>query len=177
MTATRGATRTEPTRPDLGAPAKDVVYIGKAERAARVRDEAGWRDTLDPYDVSTSGFIRLVRRNHATNHRIAVGPRPDRNDGFDPATALAVADGWEETRVIIALRDRLTQGPEWSIADIEYVLIRIAVRLGVPIGNAQGRVAVGRPHRLPTRHSRRHGGQLHRTRCVTHTNRPRPERR
>ena len=122
------------TKPD-GTPG-DVVYIGKSESGSRVANEATW-STQDPHSATKvyGGFTSIVRRNRAVPVPITVEPVPGRRDGFDPTTLLSAIDGLEGD-YYDRLRERVESGPEWSILEIETILIRLAVRCGAPIANS-----------------------------------------
>lgn len=124
------------TKPD-GEP-DDVVYIGKSESAARVSNETRW-SVLDPHSAEEvyGGFANIIRRNRAVSIPIAVDPVPGRGDGFDPTTLLETINGLEGA-YYERLRERALSEDEWTIPDIETVLIRLAVRCGVPIANSAG---------------------------------------
>ena len=120
-----------------GAPG-DVVYIGKSESTDRVSNETRW-SALDPHSAEEvyGGFANITRRNRAVSIPIAVEPVPGRKDGFDPATLLETINGLEGA-YYDRLRERARSEDEWTIPDIETVLIRLAVRCGVPIANSAG---------------------------------------
>lgn len=124
------------TKPD-GSPG-DVVYIGKSESTSRVSDEARW-SALDPHSAEEiyGGFASIIRRNRAVSIPIAVDPVPGRKDGFEPTTLLGAVSGLEGA-YYERLRERARSEDEWTIPDIEMVLIRLAVRCGVPIANSAG---------------------------------------
>lgn len=116
----------------------DVLYIGKAESGGRIPYEQGFAD-VDPHgDRVYSGFISLIRRNRAQCFPLIINPVNGRTDGFDPTPALNAIANWnDDAPGKIALTQRINEG-QWTVPDIEMILIRIAVRTGVPIGNSIG---------------------------------------
>lgn len=121
-------------------PEDEVLYIGKADRARpllRTKEEEGWARRHPHGEEFLSGFIHLAHRNHARRHLVQIQPRNGRSDGFDPRPALTGIEDWSGPAAT-NLQARLLGPQEWSVADVETVLIRIAVRCGVPIGNSAG---------------------------------------
>lgn len=120
-----------------------VLYIGKADGqtpARRHRDEAAWTSE-DPHDQNRlmSGIVYLVARNRASVRYYNVEVDQEGAVAYAPqrAEALFERNGWAHdapyaTEVAAAAR----QG--WSVRQIEHLLIRVCVRLGVAVGNASG---------------------------------------
>lgn len=111
----------------VSQPGEHVLYIGKGEDAGlrRARNEASWR-AMDPQQEAVSGLVCLMRRNNA--HHVHL-----RLEGFDAAKAIATGDQYWE-RPLPEIED---PDFEMSVRFVEEFLIRVAVRLGVPIANSQ----------------------------------------
>lgn len=112
-------------------PQREVVYLGKSDSPTRVRDEEGWRH-LDPSAEIVSGIVLLLRVNHAHCEAFTYDPAT-----FDPTRwqAIVAAGDWGGSAVE-RLWERLLAGPP-TVAEVEELLIRIAVRYGTPLGNSQ----------------------------------------
>ncbi|MGH3278226.1 MAG: hypothetical protein ACRDNW_03720 [Trebonia sp.] len=113
-------------------PERAVVYIGKSASDKRVADERRWREG-DPRNTVDIGLVTLLRVNRATPQALDYDP-----DTFDSSKwrTLRAARGWSG-----AAFDNLDEalaghaGPD--AAEVEKLLVRIAVRYGAPIGNSQ----------------------------------------
>ncbi|NNG40796.1 hypothetical protein HJ588_16155 [Flexivirga sp. ID2601S] len=123
-------------------PTDNVVYIGKADSLTRHSNEATWVNggPVHTSDELVSGFVYMVQRNNATPRYYQVKPA-DNGDpdsvGFDAAqvTTLMEQNGWK-ARPGNYIEDPAAVGAGWRTADLESLLIRICVRVGVPIANA-----------------------------------------
>ena len=115
------------------APEREVVYVGKAASDKRVREETAWRNGGDPTHRILSGIVTLLRVNHAEPQALRYDP-----DTFDAAMWRRIRDKDEWSGSLIGrLDDALPAGAMLSAEDVEKLLVRICVRYGVPIGNAQ----------------------------------------
>lgn len=103
-----------------------VLYLGKDESALgrRAANEARWAE-LDPEKWELSGIITLIRRNNGKHVHLAL-------KGFDVQKALESGKDWGGDIPALTADDFV-----WTVQETEKLLIRIAVRLGVPIGNSQ----------------------------------------
>ena len=113
-------------------PERAVVYIGKSASDKRLAEEGKWRE-LDPRNTIYAGIITLLRVNRATPQALRYDP-----NAFDSSNwrTLRDARGWSGEAFDYldkALADHI--GPE--SAEVEKLLVRIAVRYGAPIGNSQ----------------------------------------
>ncbi|WP_114906828.1 hypothetical protein [Ornithinimicrobium murale] len=110
----------------VSQPGEHIVYLGKDESASRRRaaNEKKWAE-LDPEIFELSGIIALQRRNNTRHAHLSL-------DGFDAAKAIEAGKLWNVD--IPELAD-----PDFVLTTVlvEQFLVRIAVRLGVPIGNSQ----------------------------------------
>lgn len=80
---------------------------------------------MDPGGYELSGIVNLIRRNDARHVHL-------RLNSFDPGAALEAGKDWPGT--VPGLTE---EGFTWTVRNTEALLIRIAVRLGVPIANSQ----------------------------------------
>ena len=114
-------------------PEEAVVYIGKSASDKRPNDERGWRDGLDPKAEIVSGIVTLLRVNRAVPQRLRYDP-----DTFDASKwrNLRDEDSWSGS-ALDYLDQALPPGAKLPEAEVEQLLVRIAVRYGVPIGNSQ----------------------------------------
>jgi hypothetical protein len=113
-------------------PERAVVYIGKSASDKRVADERRWREG-DPRNNIDIGLVTLLRVNQAALQALRYDP-----DTFDSTKwrKLRDAQGWSG-----AAFDKLDESQAGQVgpspAEVEKLLVRIAVRYGAPIGNSQ----------------------------------------
>lgn len=110
----------------LADPGGHVLYIGKDESATRTRarNESAWGE-LDLEKLEVSAIAALIRRNQASHTHLHFA-------GFDAGKAIEAGREWDVDSPELA-------DPNFtlSVPDVEKTLIRIVVRLGVPVGNSQ----------------------------------------
>jgi hypothetical protein len=114
-------------------PEEAVVYIGKSASDKRLNEERGWRDGLDPKAEIVIGIVTLLRVNRAVPQHLHYDP-----DTFDTSKwrNLQDTDSWWGPGPD-NLDKALPPGAKLSEEQVEQLLVRIAVRYGVPIGNSQ----------------------------------------
>ena len=112
-------------------PEEAVVYIGKSASGRRLNNERGWRDGLDPKTEIVSGIVTLLRVNRAVPQFLRYDPNT-----FDASKwrGLRDKDNWSR---LDNLDTALPPGATLPEEQVEMLLVRIAVRYGVPIGNSQ----------------------------------------
>ncbi|MEV6903451.1 hypothetical protein [Amycolatopsis sp. NPDC051372] len=115
------------------SPEDAVVYIGKSASDLRVENETRWRDGLDPRHQIVSGIVTLLRVNHADLQAFHYDPA-----SFDGRRwrDIRLKNGWSGS-LFDRLDSDLPAGYGFSASTVEKLLVRIAVRYGVPIGNSQ----------------------------------------
>lgn len=108
-------------------PVEDVVYFGKDESATRRRtaNEKKWAER-DPENFELSGIVALQRRNNTRHVHLRV-------DSFDAAKAIESGKLWD-----VEIPELADPDFELTVPLVEMFLIRVAVRMGVPIGNSAG---------------------------------------
>lgn len=115
------------------APEEAVVYIGKSASDKRPNEERGWRNSLDPKAEIVSGIVSLLGVNQAVPQHLHYDP-----DTFDASKWRNLRDSDSWSGAAFDYLDRaLPLGAQLSAAEVEQLLVRIAVRYGVPIGNSQ----------------------------------------
>jgi hypothetical protein len=114
-------------------PEEAVVYIGKSTSDKRLNNERGWQDGLDPKAEIVSGIVTLLRVNQAVPQALRYDPNT-----FDASKwrDLRDKDNWSGEG-LDNLNMALPPGAILPEAQVEELLVRIAVRYGVPIGNSQ----------------------------------------
>jgi hypothetical protein len=114
-------------------PEEAVVYIGKSASDKRLNEDQGWRDGLDPKAEIVSGIVTLLRVNRAVPQHLRYDPGT-----FDASKwrNLRDRDSWSGPGLDY-LDKALPPGAMLSEAEVEQLLVRIAVRYGAPIGNSQ----------------------------------------
>lgn len=117
-------------------PQREILYIGKAASPRRFREEAAWSQQ-DPTETLLSAFVALIRRNKGEAHAL-------RLDGYDASVGREAAQGWSGG-AFNTLATWLDDPRPISVDSAETLLIRIAVRCGVPIGNSKDASQWDRP--------------------------------
>lgn len=120
-----------------------VLYVGKADGLVpnkRHRDEEAWV-SKDPHaqDFLMGGFVYLIRRNNGAVSYYNVTMVDDEYAAFDSTRVaeMFARNGWDAHSPLgTSIATAAKAG--WSIHQLESLLIRLCVRLGVPIGNAHG---------------------------------------
>jgi hypothetical protein len=114
-------------------PEEAVVYIGKSASDKRPNEERGWRDGLDTKAEIVSGIVALLRVNRAVPQHLYYDPNT-----FDASKwrNFRDRDSWTGA-ALDYLNKALPPGAKLSEEQVEQLLVRIAVRYGVPIGNSQ----------------------------------------
>lgn len=114
-------------------PEQAVVYIGKSASDKRLNEERGWRDGLDAKAEIVSGIVTLLRVNRAVPKYFRYNP-----DTFDASKWRGLRDKGSWSGPGLDYLDKaLPVGAKLPDAEVEQLLVRIAVRYGVPIGNSQ----------------------------------------
>ncbi|WGW10608.1 hypothetical protein LWF01_10705 [Saxibacter everestensis] len=110
----------------------DLLYVGKAASKKRIEDEKHWVQ-LDHTRQICSGIVPLLKENQAELHPLCY-----EHQRFAPRRMLATIQegGWSGPSIAKTL-SRLGDGPAPSVEEVEQVMVRIAVRTGSLIGNAQ----------------------------------------
>ncbi|MFE2955085.1 hypothetical protein [Nocardia tengchongensis] len=115
------------------APEYALLYTGKAASDTRTRQEQTWKDNDDPNIEILSGIITLLRVNRGALQLFRYVP-----DTFDANRWKVIRDkhGWEG-KALDNLEAALPDGTPLPATEVEKLIVRIAVRYGVPIGNSQ----------------------------------------
>ncbi len=120
-----------------------VLYIGKADGqspAARHAHESRWAPE-DPHNQNSllSGIVYLIARNdaHVQYYNITVNYDGTVVSDLEQMSELLTRNDWAlDANYGRSLISAARKG--WSVPDVENLLIRLCVRLGVPIANASG---------------------------------------
>lgn len=112
-------------------PERAVIYIGKSASDKRLADEETWRDGADPKYNIRSGIVSLLRANEAEKQALYYDP-----DTFDAGRWRKLREDWDGD-AFLYLDEALPDGEALTAEDVEQLLVRIAIRYGVPIGNSQ----------------------------------------
>ncbi|MFD9829023.1 hypothetical protein ACFWXB_16245 [Tsukamurella tyrosinosolvens] len=114
------------------APAESVVYIGKSDSENRLRNEQNWMRS-DVANSIFSGIVTLLRVNRAKSRAFNYEP-----DAFESSRWRGIVErGRWSGPAIDSLEVHFASGDTLKSVDVEKLLVRIAVRYGVPIGNSQ----------------------------------------
>ncbi|MEH0110357.1 hypothetical protein V6N00_11650 [Tersicoccus sp. MR15.9] len=108
------------------------LYVGTAASVKRYRDEERFAGLDHEQDI-VSGFVALVAENEAEQEPLSNDPA-----AFKPSVLRdhVIAESWSGP-AIDGVVERLARGEAPTVGEVEQILIRIHIRTGRLIGNAQ----------------------------------------